>query len=60
MGRNTKEINEKRLKLNVTIENEVMHRLNAVVEERMVVKSKFVNMILREFLDGLDDEKAQH
>jgi len=60
MGRNTKDTNDKRSKLNVTIENNVMHRLNILVEEKMVIKSKFVNMILKKYLDEIENEKAQH
>ena len=52
MGRPTKTQNERKYKLSVTIDKDTNDKLDKFVEEKMIIKSKLVNRILKDYLEN--------
>lgn len=57
MGRPRKEEQDKKFKLTVTIDKPINAELDSYVEKNMVVKSKLVQRIIKEFLEK-ENEKT--
>lgn len=57
MGRPTKNENEKRKKLSVTIDAKVYDDLNKYVDDCMIIKSRLIEKIIKDFLKSEDEKK---
>lgn len=58
MARPKKAENEKVIRLSVSIKSTTMKALDKFVEDNCIVKSKLIDKIIREYLDGMDKRKS--